>query len=127
MGYEYRTNGEISIEPPLTWGEISKSPYSDPDRRGLRLEIDEERVDTPDGVLMRRTAELVAASDVYRGDLAADLTKLIQHFPGHTFDGWIDCYGEEPGDIQRVGVVNGQVVCQVARIVWPGGPGYDQQ
>ena len=106
MGYGYRTDGEIIIDPPLTWGELSKTPYAG-NPYGLHLEVMEEQVNIPDGVLLRRTASFAQVSDVYRGDLAADLTKLIQCFPDHTFSGWIDCYGEEPGDISRVGIVNG--------------------
>jgi hypothetical protein len=126
MGYYTRVDGEIRIEPPLTWAEIKDNP-SIPDTPGgraeydVRLRIDEETVDTNEGQLTRKTCSALVPSwdDSFKAyNLIEHVQAMIDAFPGHTFTGRLDCEGEESGDLWRVVVRDGRAVKVTPRIVW---------
>lgn len=126
MGYDTNYDGEIRIDPPLTWAEIKDSPYL-PDgawRAGLdvKLRVREETVETDEGTLTRRTADAVVpvTEDAYKGyEIVATVQKVIDAFPGHTFSGRFDCEGEEAGDLWRLVVKNGRAIKVQPQIAWP--------
>lgn len=125
VGYNTTVDGEIRIEPPLTWAEFKGSPFYETERTGkrdVRLKVDEEIVDTDEGQLVRRTA--VALEGAYEGgykayQLLEHVQEAIDAFPGHTFAGRLDCEGEEASDVWRVVVRDGTAVKVEPRIVWP--------
>lgn len=123
MGYYTRYDGEISIDPPLTWAEIRNSAWAPGgnSRWNVKLAITEEAIDTDEGPLTRRTsAGLVPlVEDGYKGDIVAHVQAAIDAFPGHAFSGRFDCEGEDSGDIWRLVVRNGRAEKVKPRIVWP--------
>lgn len=130
MGYNTRVDGEFAINPPLTWNEIKNSPFNQPGREGLwcaekidlGLRVNETSVDTDDGPLLRRTASALVMPyiDEYRAyTLIEQVQQCIDLFPGHTFNGRLDCEGEETGDLWRVVIRDGRAVRVEPRIVWP--------
>ncbi|MGH8880607.1 MAG: DUF6205 family protein [Stackebrandtia sp.] len=87
----------------------------------VRFHLDEETVNTDEGVLTLRTVPAIIPAGDFRArtDIANDLGDIVKAHPGHQFNGWIERYGEEPDDIRRYGIRNGKVVEQHGRIVWP--------
>lgn len=127
MGYYTRVNGEINIEPPLTWAEIKSNPLL-PETEGgrseydVRLRIDEETVDTDEGQMIRKTCSALVPTwdDSFKAyHLVKHVQQMIDAFPGHTFTGRLDCEGEETGDLWRVIIRDGRAVKVTPRIVWP--------
>jgi hypothetical protein len=126
MGYNTSVIGRIGIEPPLTWAEIQASPFKpslmDDADLDVCLDIAEEKVDTDEGELIRRTAGglLPRWEDEYRAyHLVEHVQKAVDSFPGHTFTGRLECEGEENTDMWRVVIRDGRAVRVEPRIVWP--------
>lgn len=127
MGYITHVAGELVITPPLAWREFKDSPFSPfppagDNRVELVLRVNEERVDTADGPLMRRTASalVMAPVDEYRANGLVELVqKAVDAFPGHEWSGRLDCEGEENADLWRVVVRDGHAVKVAPRIIWP--------
>lgn len=124
MGYYTHFDGEIRIDPPLTWIEIRNSAWAPGgnSRWDVKLRITEETVETEDGSLTRRQADaLVPLSDEgYKGySILEHVQAAIAAFPGHTFSGRFDCEGDDAGDIWRLVVRNGRAEKIEPRIVWP--------
>jgi hypothetical protein len=128
MGYYTTVDGEIAIDPPLTWAEFKSSPFyraDGPSERDVRLKVDEEVVDTDEGQLIRKTAAVLEGA--YEGGFKAyhlveHVQEAIDTFPGHTFTGRLECAGEDGADFWRVVVRNGAAVKVEPRIVWPDDP-----
>lgn len=127
MGYTTHVTGEFAIEPPLTFAEFKDSKFA-PDNvensytPSLILRVNEERVDTEDGVFFRRTATALVMREIdeYRErGLIAEVQSAIDAFPGHTFTGRLECEGDENTDIWRVVVRDGRAIKVTPRIVWP--------
>lgn len=127
MSYTTHVRGEFAINPPLAWSEFNESKFT-PDNveknhtPSLILRVNEERVDTEDGVFFRRTATALVMREIdeYRErGLVDEVQSAIDSFPGHTFTGRLECEGEENTDIWRVVVRDGQAVRIEPRIVWP--------
>lgn len=121
MGYNTSVDGEIRIEPPLTWREFKDSPFAGDDL-DVKLRIEAETVDTDDGRLMRKTAPALIPSweEKYKAYKLVDhVQQAIDAFPGHTFTGRLDCEGDDNGDLWRVVIRDGRAEKVVPRIVWP--------
>ncbi|MFF7096401.1 DUF6205 family protein [Streptomyces rubradiris] len=121
MGYNTSVDGEIRIEPPLTWREIKDSQFAG-NGLDVKLRIEVETVDTDEGPLMRKTAPALVPSweNKYKAyNLVAHVQQAIDTFPGHTFTGRLNCEGEENGDLWRVVIRDGRAVKVTPRIVWP--------
>ncbi|MFJ2110608.1 DUF6205 family protein [Streptomyces sp. NPDC087850] len=125
MGYKTHVTGELAINPPLTWAEIKNSIF-DPadlsDSQNVMLAITEERVDTDEGVLIRRTGTAI----VSRWEESFKAYHLVEHvqmaidaFPDHEWTGRLECEGEENTDVWRVIVRDRRAVKIEPRIVWP--------
>jgi hypothetical protein len=125
MGYNARVEGELEIVPPLSWPELKANPmYKEkPGYYDIRIDVDEEKVDTPDGELIKRTGITVSyggtVHDLRAYSIEDDLEKVRKTLPkGTELKGWLDCLGED-GAVWRVAVYDGCVVRVEPKIVWP--------
>lgn len=121
MGYNTSVDGEIRINPPLTWREFKDSPFAGTGK-DVTFRVEEETVTTEDGPLIRRSAVALVPTweDSYKAyHLVEHVQEVINAFPGHTFTGRLECEGEENTDLWRVVVRDGRAVKVTPRIVWP--------
>jgi hypothetical protein len=125
MGYSARVDGELEIVPPLPWKYLKDNPYylTDPKYYDMRIEVDEEKVDTPEGELVRRKGISVGygstVTDIRAYVVMNDVAEVLKHLPeGTTLKGWLDCIGED-GAIWRIAVQDGRAVKVEPEIVWP--------
>ncbi|MFG3439894.1 DUF6205 family protein [Nonomuraea sp. NPDC047897] len=129
MGYTSRLSGEITINPPIPWGELQGSPFvRTPDNdewdRLTWLRLVEDTVETDDGTLIRKQAIAIRPSEADElrvHGLDRDVQAIIDAHLGHTFEGLMLVRGEESPDIWRVSVQDGCAVEERPRIVWPDG------
>lgn len=124
MGYIYRLTGTIRIDPPLSWAEIKSTPFTEYQGFDIRLAVDSEEVETADGTLVRRTASrVIAERDEPRAyDLVKRLQAMVDAFPGHTWEGYIQGDGEDAGDQWRLWVnPEGRAAQARPVITWPEG------
>lgn len=130
MGYNTRYMGEIRIVPPIGWGELSDAdktwidPWNSNHYYDCALQLDEEPVDTPDGTLTRKqvTAIIPASEDDYKGyGIVEAVQGIVDRWAptGRTFGGYLECEGEEAGDLWRLAVVDGRATRIEPRIIWP--------
>lgn len=127
MGYYTKFEGEISIEPPLTWREIKGSPYipeaaQKSGTADVKFRVQTSNEETDDGLIVRRWADAIEplADGQYKGyHIFETIEKIIAAFPGHTFNGRFNCEGENQGDIWRLVVRDGRVERVEPRIIWP--------
>ena len=101
MGYTTYVTGEFAITPPLTWPEFKDSRFA-PDNLensytpSLVFRVDEDTVDTDEGVLVRRmaTALVMRQIDEYRAyGLLEEVQEAVNAFPGHEWTGRLNCAG----------------------------------
>jgi hypothetical protein len=128
MGYYTNYSDEITIDPPLSWDEILEIPeyYDEEDMWGekdVTLDVTEERVNTSEGLLIRRTGNSIVPwqEDSYKGyDMIEHVQYIVDKFgDSHRFKGYISAEGEEAGDIWRLYVIDGEAQAVKAIIVWP--------
>lgn len=129
MGYNTDARGQISIDPPIPWGEIKDSPFLPENARARATErdimfrIDSEEVDTPEGTLTRRTAVALVQSwdgDARNYNIVDHLQEVVtRHGANRTFTGRFDMEGEVSGDIWRLLVRNGKAVRVDPIVTWP--------
>lgn len=111
----------IEIDPPIEWGEMKDTPYVNGEDE-VMLDVQEETVENDHGILTRRYATNLAVTyqDEYsERDLVGAVQGAIDAFPGHTFTGRFNCFGDENEDIWRVVVRDGKAQRVNAKIVWP--------
>ena len=130
MGYSSRATGNITITPPLTWGDISDSPYlpervnRDGNWRDVQYVTSDTTVNTDQGQLAIRVATGVEPCDpddsMKRYDVVPQLAEIVSMFPDRQFSGAIYMIGED-GDRWRCVVRDGAVIEQRPTIVWPDG------
>lgn len=125
MGNLTTITGEILITPPLTWKEIRAKDYIDGYHEGtwgaVTVCISSEETETDEGTVIRREGVSVIPSEdgPYKAyNLEARIQQIIQHFPGHDFNGYLECLGEE-GELWRVYVKNRKTRKVKPEIVWP--------
>lgn len=127
MGNPITLEGDLDIIPPLPWPDLKKNPGYRPDGHSnkMRIEYDEETVDTPDGELVRRTGIGIGYANRHTTSLSyaqiyRDLQEIIDALPkGTTVSGWFECRAED-GDHWRIAVVEGNTITDVhPEIVWP--------
>ena len=123
MGTYSRFEGRIEIDPPLPWGLIKGSPsYPGPNfRSDVRLVIEQEEIDTEDGVTLKRRAVAIepATEDSTKGYYTTQHIQAIVDLAGlRTFRGYIEARSEE-GDLWRVKVVGGVATEVLPVITWP--------
>lgn len=119
MGYNSHFTGEITIDPPLIWQEILGLAFREPeeDYGTLRLVIEKVKEQTPEGTLVRKTANTIepGSEDEFKGyDALEVLQRYVDALPDHTFSGYILREGEDSGDIARMIVKDGKAIEQRA-------------
>lgn len=125
MGYYTRHGGAFLIKPELSWHQIKDSPFLDgyQNDRDVKLRLETEEVETPEGVLTRRSAIGVVPlmEDPFTGyHMVEHLQELVDTFPDHEFTGRFDCEGEDAADITRIVIRNRRVVQEKAQFYMPG-------
>lgn len=125
MGYNVRVDGELDIQPHLTWADLQNNPFyvKEPGYQALRIEYSEETVNVPEGKLIKRTGIAFsyggALSEMRAYRIEEDLKRALKSLPkGTTLTGWMDCLGED-GEVWRYAVKDGEVVEVKPQIVWP--------
>lgn len=129
MGYYTRVSGEIQIDPPITWGELTGSPFLEDSSewRQVRLAVDIERIETDEGTLTKRSASRIVPSgeDSYKCyEIEDHLRTLVKEFGnGRDFTGRLDGEGEENGDMWRMRV-DGDLKVEMIKVepAWPTWP-----
>jgi hypothetical protein len=128
MGYVTHARGQITIDPPIPWGEIKDSPFTPSvfgyNDRDVRFVVAEESVDTPEGTLIRRHATGIVQSDEdepRNEEIHEHLEELVRrHGAGRTFTGRFDMEGEETGDLWRLKIMPDGTVRRFDPVVqWP--------
>jgi hypothetical protein len=122
MSEDTRADGAIRIDPPLTWPEIADAPlniHRNYDRDAV-LRVVEYEVGTPDGPLLKRTADAIIPerqmSSHYH--LTEQIQDLIDRYcAGRTLTGFIDCTWAGGEDKWRIVVRDGLAV--EVRPEWP--------
>lgn len=130
MGYYTHVRGEISIEPPLKWGEMAGSPFlfaMADGEKDVRIRVEETEVETEDGVLTRKMGVAIVpwSEDSYKArNVDGDLEELIAlHGEGRQFPGQLEGEGERNGDMWKMRVSADHRVQQIkAQTVWPDWP-----
>lgn len=130
MGYYTNYTDEITIHPPLSWEELQTVPefYNEDSHwgsssRDVKFDVQEERVNTPQGVLIKREARAIEPlqEDSYKGYYIVEhVQDLVDRFgDSHTFSGYISAEGEEAGDLWRLYVIGGNATRVEPTITWP--------
>lgn len=99
MGDTYNVQGDVTITPPLSWGQIKDLSYIS--KRGskrnqsLSFELETVEKHTDEGVLSVRTATALVPSESSDGYyLLENLRDLMKLFPEHRFLGNFIVYPE---------------------------------
>lgn len=130
MGYDTNYSDEITIDPPLSWDEIQSIPEFYPEvtrygyvSRDVKFDVQEERVNTSEGVLIKRSARAIEPlqKDSYKGYYIQEhVQQIVDKFKDtHKFSGYISAKGEEAGDIWRLYVIDGKAQAVEPTITWP--------
>lgn len=121
MSEDTRVTGAILIHPPLSWPEIEDAPLNIHRNyeRDAVLRVGEDTVNTPDGPLLKRTADAIIPER--QGSSHYHLTEHVQELidrycDGRTFTGFLDCMWAG-GEVWRVVVRDG--VATEVRPEWP--------
>lgn len=122
MGTNSNFSGEVTITPPLTWNEIKATQLikligTDSE---VRLDITEQKTDTPDGELTIKTCSRIipTSASPYRGYYVQEaLQAAIDQNPGHIFAGHIEAVLEDGSYMCRFLVRDGKV--RKVEPVWP--------
>lgn len=131
MGYYSTMSGELTISPPLTWGQFKDSEFREGSEasRGtypcVKFRVEQETIESDTG----RTEVITAvAVEPESGEsrklyyLEEEVQRLVDAYPGHTFTGEFLIEGEEALDVWKLVVDDQRKVRQVhPRIVWPDG------
>lgn len=126
MGTNTNMDGSIYIEPFLSHTQIREFEATKP--VWTHLVIDEQEVDTDEGLLRKRTScELaITCFDSKNYGVEAEIQRLLDLFPNHEFTGMIDCvYGDisfeanKIDGIYRLAIRNGKVERVEPTVSWP--------
>lgn len=121
MSEDTRATGAILIDPPLSWPEIEDAPlniHRNYDRDAV-LRVVEDEVSTPDGPLLKRTADAIIPErqDSSHHRLVEYIQDLIDRYcTGRTLTGFIHCTWAG-GDMWRIVVRDRRAV--KVRPEWP--------
>ena len=126
MGNLTTVTGEIHITPPLTWKEIRAKDYIDGYYEGtwgaVTLCVSSDETETDDGTVIKREGVAILPSENDRPykayNLEARVQAIIQHFPGHDFNGYLECLGED-GELWRIYAKGRKTRKVKPEIVWP--------
>lgn len=110
--------GEITIDPPLTWGQIRTGPRL----RALAYVKEEATVDTDEGQLTKVTAYALAPASTRAMSVrrfAEELRTLAAAFPDHALGGHLTGSGRDAEDLFRLIVRDGEPARITPTITWP--------
>jgi hypothetical protein len=133
MGYYSHVTGRIEITPPLRWVDVQASDFvNDPWMRTgkeVAYEIKEAIEDTGEGVITRRHAVAIVASneetakfyelDRHLADAVREVLRAGSRVSGHLIRS-----GESQGDVERLRATNDHnepVISERAALYWPDG------
>ena len=126
MGYYTSVTGLITIDPPITWGELYDTPWAageDDYEHDVQLQIVSTYEETDEGTLERKfaTAIVPASEDGYKAyRIEEHLQDILTRFAvdGRTFRGYLQGEGEDNEDVWRLSVRSGQPHMSKARLVF---------
>lgn len=135
MSEDYSASGEIVIVPPIPWSELSQERWAlKPDGSGTYsrseypkayVRVETEDVDTPEGVMQKRTGVAIVPSDWIDYDIDEAIQAIVDRFAaGRTFTGHIETVwagSDDPTESMNRYVVlrDGRVVRLTPTITWP--------
>jgi hypothetical protein len=127
MGYITDFQGEITITPPIPWGQIKDSPWIPGTARDrdedVMFRLSEMATESPDGLVVHMSAVAIASTwdEEARGySIVEHLQRAVDAYPDHEFSGYISAEGEECADFWRLAVVDRRAVKIKPVITWPG-------
>lgn len=127
MGYYARYTGRIDIDPPLPWKVFKDSPSSPAGHSDVRLVIEEEWIETDEGVMTKRRAVAIvpASEEPFKGyrmeEDIQDIVGLARSAASNdyvVFTGHIEALGED-GAQWRIKVIDGHARRFEPTVVWP--------
>jgi hypothetical protein len=130
-----RLDGEITIDPPLTYQQLKESRFRSDNRGGDRdtcLVLDEEHVEYEDAFGVHTTITGRAITGRYEEakcyTIETELEEFSKAFPDNTFRGYLVRKGEEQGDVARYFINQERrsrpragVTAELAEMQWPDG------
>jgi hypothetical protein len=139
MSYYTTLNGDIQIEPPLTWSEVKDDQgrghtevgYSRDGRNALSITVDESKRETDEGTLQIKQGTHIEGlpGDPRAGQSGetarAELQEILDRYskPGRTFVGTIEGSGEDPLDVWRLRAAHADdrwvATVDLPTITWP--------
>jgi hypothetical protein len=118
-----RFTGEITITPPLNWNKIKATKLIRLIAQDeVRLEIHEQKTDTPDGELIVKTCSRITplTDSPYRGYYVKEaIQAVIDQNPGHEFSGYIEGQLEDGSYLWRIVAKDGKAHKIEPQITWP--------
>lgn len=123
MGYTSTVTGRIEIVPPLRDRDFDRSML---DANDVTFEVAITTEEVAEGTLTRKSivAIVPAIEDSYKAyDLGENLRAAVVavYRAGSECTGEIRREGEDQGDVERFRIVDGSVLAERARLVWPDG------
>jgi hypothetical protein len=134
MSYHTRVSGQFAIDPPIPYERLYGTEWVPPVLDGpspsadvyIACAIEPIKSEQDPWVILGFTGHGATVlprweSDYDATNLLAEVQRLVDAFPDHTFTGLFDCHGEERGDIWRIEIHDGQAVEVRPQLVWPDG------
>lgn len=126
MSSEISYTGMIQIEPPAPWVEISRSRWVGPHYLtgvSAALHLIEVEIQTPEGTLVKKTADGIVACDQFARDLVPHVQAIVDDLgAGYTYTGYIEGLDRDYMGQWRVGVRDGRAYQVEPEIRWPDEP-----
>lgn len=124
--YNRFDDDDISIKPPLTWGELKETKFLHPSR-DAEIVIETRKTETDTGTFHEKTGLFIVPNrnngQRSFGRLEEEIREIIAAFPGHKFEGLLRGYTEgfDTKDALWGILVKDNVVTHVKpTITWPG-------
>jgi hypothetical protein len=119
MGYKTYLDGSVQIDPPIP-SELVRASRFHPngDLYGTQLAFVLDGAGNAVRIAARRYDEENADAD----RVVDELREIIGAYPHHRLTGHLLGVGEDPGDMWRVDLVDGEPYAHNAEICWPDAP-----
>ena len=127
MGYSTRFKGEIRIDSPIPFDDVTGHGFTREEpfkvTKDIRLKVVEEPIPGQPGGYRRIAVAIVGLDGGFSCyDAIPDTQEIIDRWgEGRTFTGRLDASGEEAGDVWRMEIRDGRADEVRPRIVWPDG------
>ena len=124
--------GQITIDPPITWGELTENRWATGPDGGeypdAVVRVTVEDVNTADGVMSRRQGVAIVSEGETNGyHLLQNVDRIVRTFgtapdgTKRTFTGWLHMDWARGEYVCRIHVVNETVVESNPTLIWPEG------